>query len=178
MSQDKQVRVIEVVPHNLHWQEEFIKAADELRKIFGAEVVEIHHIGSTAIPGIYAKPVIDILIVVRDISVIDSYNDRMSEAGYIARGENGIAGRRYFLKGLYNRTHHVHIFQAENPEIDKHLNFRDYLIHHPEEGKRYGALKKELAEKFRFDSLSYVDGKDAYIKEVDKKAQEWKKRIC
>jgi GrpB-like predicted nucleotidyltransferase (UPF0157 family) len=99
----------------------------------------------------------------------------MKKLGYIPRGENGIPGRRYFLKGLYDRTHHVHIFQTGNPEIKRHLNFRNYMIAHLEDAAAYSELKRNLADKFRFDIEGYINGKDAFIKEMDRRAEEWAK---
>jgi GrpB-like predicted nucleotidyltransferase (UPF0157 family) len=173
MSEEKQVRVIEVVPYNPKWKDEFSNEAEIIKKIMGNEITEIHHIGSTSIIGIYAKPIIDILIEVKDIGNVDSYNLQMEDLGYIAKGEYGIKGRRFFMKGLYNRTHHVHVFQTGNSEIARHLNFRDYMIAHPDEAKRYGDLKKKLAKKFRYNIDGYCAGKDAYIKDIDEKAERW-----
>jgi GrpB-like predicted nucleotidyltransferase (UPF0157 family) len=176
MSKENQIRVIEVVPHNPNWKKLYLEEVEVINQVLGAEIINIHHVGSTAIPGIYAKPVIDILVEVKEINIIDSYNEAMSKIGFIAKGENGIIGRRYFLKGVTNRTHHIHIFQTGNAEIKRHLNFRDYMIAHPEEAKCYEELKKELANSYRFDSIGYTAGKSTYIQEIDIKAQEWAAR--
>lgn len=177
MDKQKQIRIIEVVPHNSQWEDEYRKEAKIICSIMGNEIVEIHHIGSTSIPNIYAKPVIDILIGVKCIKNVDKYNKEMEKLGYIAKGECGIAGRKFFLKGLYNRTDHIHIFQTGNPEIKRHLNFRDYMIAHPKEAKHYEELKKELAIKFRYDSEGYCNGKNVFIKDIDNKAEKWAKTI-
>lgn len=171
MTEEKQVRVIEVVPYNFKWKEKYLKEAGRIRNIMQNEINKIYHIGSTSIPEIYAKPIIDILIEVKDIDNVDNYNKGLESLGYIAKGEFGIEGRRFFIKGLYNRTHHVHAFQTDNPEIARHLNFRDYMIAYPDEAKRYEDLKQELAIKFRYDIDGYCAGKDTYIKEIDKKAE-------
>lgn len=126
MNKDKKVRVIEVVPHNPNWHKEFSKEAEKISDIYQDEIVHIHHIGSTAIPEIYSKPIIDILIEVKDINNIDKYDKSMERLEYISKGEYGIAGRRFFMKGLYNRTHHVHIFETGSLEVQRHLDFRDY----------------------------------------------------
>lgn len=173
MSEQNQVRIIKVVPYNSDWEKEYVKESVKIQGILGDEMIEIHHIGSTAIPGIYAKPVIDILIEVKDIKNVDIYNGEMNKLGYISKGEFGIEGRRFFLKGLYNRTHHLHIFEIRNPEIRKHLNFRDYMISHPKIAKQYEKLKKDLSIKFRHDNEGYCNGKDEFIKDIDKKAEEW-----
>lgn len=173
MSDEKQIRIIEVVPHNPEWKIKYQKEADKIYNIMKEEIVKIHHIGSTSIEGIYAKPVIDILVEVKDINNVDNYNEEMKSLGYIAKGEYGIKGRRFFLKGLYNRTHHVHIFQKGDFEIERHINFRNYMREHKEEAKQYEELKKELAFKFRYDIDSYCEGKDNFIKEIDEKAKIW-----
>jgi GrpB-like predicted nucleotidyltransferase (UPF0157 family) len=176
VSAQKLVRIIEVVPHNVHWAEDYRYEADKIEQIFGEEMVEIHHIGSTAIPGIYAKPTIDFLAGVKDIRRVDSFNVEMAKLGYQAWGEFSIPGRRYFIKGLIQRTHQVHIFQSGDAQIARHLNFRDYMRAHPAEAKQYEALKIELARRFRYNIDGYSDGKDAFIQEMDRRAAEWAKR--
>lgn len=107
----------------------FKEEAAKLQTIFGNEIVDIHHIGSTSVPGLKAKPIIDIMPVVRDINTVDNYNIYMQEIGYEPKGENGIPKRRYFQKGGENRTHHVHIYQTGSYEIKRHLAFRDYFTY-------------------------------------------------
>jgi len=106
-------RKIFILPYDPLWVESFNVEAKNLRSIFGAEIVEIHHIGSTSIPGMAAKPIVDVLPVVRDIHVIDRFNPIMREKGYLPRGEYGLPGRRYFNKGRINqRSHHIHLYQS------------------------------------------------------------------
>jgi len=176
MSEEKQVRIIEVVPHNSKWKTEYEKESEKIYNIMKDEIVQIYHIGSTAIEGIYAKPIIDILVQVENINNVDNYNEQMKFLGYIPKGEYGIKGRRFFLKGLYHRTHHVHIFEKGDSEVERHINFRDYMIEHKKEAKEYEELKKELAFKFRYNIDSYCEGKDSFIKEIDKKAKLWANR--
>src|SRR5690348_1321198 len=109
MNEKSTIRIMEVVPHNPLWKNQFYSEANRIINIMKDEIVDVHHIGSTSIPGIYAKPIIDILVEVKEINKIDDYNEEMKELGYIARGELGIPGRRYFIKGMHERTHHVHI---------------------------------------------------------------------
>ena len=125
-----------------------MEEAEKLNVIFEHEMIAIYHIGSTSVPGLKAKPIIDIMAVVKDINNVDKYNLEMRKIGYVPKGENGIVQRRYFQKGGDNRTHHVHIFQIGSSEITRHLAFRDYLIAHPDEMKKYGTLKQNLAHKF------------------------------
>jgi GrpB-like predicted nucleotidyltransferase (UPF0157 family) len=168
-------RVVEVVPYDTAWSAMFREEKKMMRRILKDEVLEIHHIGSTAIPGMYSKPTIDILVVVRKIEKVDDFNAPMSEIGYVAKGEFGIPGRRFFYKGSDRRSHHLHIFQEGSPEIDRHLRFRDFMISHPKEAAEYAQLKRGLASRFRSDIDSYCHGKDAFIKEIDAKAEAWVK---
>lgn len=166
-------RGVKVVPYDNEWSELFKQEKEVLHSILSDLLVEIHHIGSTAIPGIYAKPVIDILPVVINISEVDELSDAFEARGYEGRGEFGIMGRRYFVKGKPERTHHIHIFEKGDSHIVRHLAFRDYMITHPAEARAYSDLKKRLAKEFADDRESYIDGKDSFVKEHERKAIEW-----
>jgi GrpB-like predicted nucleotidyltransferase (UPF0157 family) len=164
-------RNIRVVPHDPAWASAFREEEAVLRPVFGGIWVRAHHIGSTSIPGIPAKPIIDILLEVTSIEAVDPLNEKMAELGYRPKGEYGIPGRRYFPKGESDsRTHHLHVFGAGHPRVRDHLEFRDYLIAHPDEADEYGRLKERLAEEFRHDIEGYMAGKDGFIKDVIAKA--------
>lgn len=169
---------IRLAPHNANWQLEYKREAMRLTRLMGANLLAIHHIGSTAIPGIVAKPIIDILLVVHDLDRLDLQGAAIAAEGYLAFGENGIAGRRYFVKRGPDgeRTHHAHAYRQGAPEIDRHLRFRDYLVAHPVEAARYSALKLALAAQFADDRAAYQDGKDALVRELDAAAQAWRAR--
>lgn len=167
------MRKVVVTVYNDQWSSSFKEEAEKLREIFGSGLIEIHHIGSTAVKGLKAKPIIDIMPVVRDINEIDRFNLAMEDIGYVAKGENGIPRRRYFQKGGDNRTHHVHVYELGNLEIERHLAFRDYLRMHPEAVKAYGDLKEELAKRFPFDITSYIKGKERLAIDIEQKAIEW-----
>ena len=165
---------VEVVPYNPLWQQMFDEEAARIRMVLGKELVDIHHIGSTAVPGLAAKPVIDIMPVVKDIRQVDALNPLFGQLGYECMGEFGIPGRRYFRKGGEHRTHQIHIFQEDNrQDIVRHLAVRDYLRAHPEDADRYAALKQELAARFPADIESYCDGKDAFVRQLQEKALAW-----
>ena len=171
------MRKVEVVPYNHQWPQMFEDEASKIKTIMNEIMVEIDHIGSTSIPGMSAKPVIDILVEVNSIEKVDSYNQEMMDLGYDPKGENGIPNRRYFSKGGDNRTHHVHIFQSGNPEIARHLQFRDYLTAHPEDANLYSELKQSLAKQYPADIEQYILGKDKLVKELDEKAKLWGQRM-
>ena len=166
---------IEVVPHNPDWSEEFRVESRRIASALGDTVAAVRHIGSTAIPAIHAKPVIDMLVEVRDLAAVDNQSPAMETLGYQVMGEFGIPGRRYFRKDDQNgvRTHQVHIFQHGSEQVTRHLAFRDYLIAHPEDALEYSDLKRDLAAAHPHDSNAYMDGKDAFIKDIDGRAAEW-----
>lgn len=164
------MRRVEMAPWTEGWTELYRKEEGLLQSIFPNELLEIHHIGSTSVPQIgFAKPIIDILIVVKDINKVDDYNEQMILIGYEPRGEQGIAGRRYFPKGGDHRTHHVHIYEAGDINIERHLNFKEYLMNHPDEAKAYGELKLQLAKQFQNNVHVYQDRKGAFCTEIIKR---------
>jgi len=163
---------VAVVPHDPRWRDAFEVEAKHVAAALGENVVDIHHIGSTAIPGIYAKPVIDLLVEVRDIRAVDTQTPAMESLGYEVMGEYGIPGRRYFRKdnpeGI--RTHQIHTFETGSPEVRRHLAFRDYMIAHSGDAREYSELKRKLAQEYPHSMDGYMDGKDAFIKEIDRRA--------
>jgi GrpB-like predicted nucleotidyltransferase (UPF0157 family) len=166
--EDKNKRIVEIVPYNSVWEQNFKDEATKIKKIFKQIFVDIHHIGSTAIPLVKAKPIIDIMVEVKDINKVDRYNNKMEESGYEVLGEFGIPKRRFFQKGGNNRTHHVHIFEKGSPQIKRHIDFRDYLIAHPTIAREYSLLKEKLAKKYHYDIDKYQEGKESFIKKIDK----------
>lgn len=161
-------RIIEVVVYDQNWPRLFDEEAMKVKQALGNNCIEIHHIGSTSVPGLAAKPVIDMIPVVKDILEVNT--QALEDLGYIARGEFGMPFRRFFHKGEPERSHHLHIWEEGNPEIEKHLMFRDYLIAHPGEAKRYEKLKQELAEQHSHDRFAYTSAKHDLIQDMIKKS--------
>ena len=154
-------RRVTVVPHNPRWAASFEHAADEVKAALGDNLLVIHHIGSTSIPGIYAKPIIDMLDIARYLPGIDDCANRTRRIGYEPRGGFGISGRRYFRRdnSAGVRTEQVHVFAAESPHVLRHLAFRDFLRARPELAHQYSELKQRLALAHPFDIEAYMDGK-------------------
>lgn len=141
-----------VKDYDPNWVSLFEIEAEKIRKILKEELIAVHHIGSTAVSDLKAKPIIDIMPVV------------------------GITGRRYLRKGGANRTHHIHIFQQDNQlDIERHLAVRDYLRGHEEMAIAYGELKGKLAAKFPADIAKYSDGKHDFVQNLEQLAMEWKR---
>ncbi len=169
------VREVVVVPYNVNWPVQYEAEALRIQGVLGAEILSIHHIGSTSIPGMWAKPIIDILLEVRDIAKIDEYEVAMVNLGYQPRGELGIPGRRYFSREepVDVRTHHIHAYQSGNTGIERHLAFRNYMIAHPNEAQEYANLKRELARRYPLDIDAYIEGKENFVGEMESKAISW-----
>jgi GrpB-like predicted nucleotidyltransferase (UPF0157 family) len=166
------IRKVEVVPHDRQWQNLFEDESRQLSIAFGDNAIAIYHIGSTSISTIYAKPIIDILVEVKEIDSVDDRTPQIQALGYEPRGEFGIVGRRFFRKDNKDgiRTHHIHTFEVGSPQIDRHLAFRDYLKSHPEAAQKYNELKQQLAQQYPTDIEAYMDGKADFIAEIDRKA--------
>ncbi len=146
---------ITVVNYNPNWEKNYINEQQLIRQILKNELVECFHIGSTSVPNLKAKPIIDILLVVNNINKLDNYSF-------------------YFRKGGDNRTHQIHAFQYDNiQEIERHLAFRDYLRQNQKISKEYGELKSKLAQIYPTDIDAYCDGKDSFVKKIEKDALKW-----
>ncbi|TVP16086.1 GrpB family protein [Shewanella sp. KCT] len=123
-------RIIEVLDYQDHWPRVFEAEKALLQSVLGDGVITIEHIGSTSVPDLAAKPIIDILAEVERLDVLDALdakNSEIAKLGYRARGEHGIAGRRYFQKGAAQRSHHLHVFQSGSIELTCHHDSEAYM---------------------------------------------------
>jgi GrpB-like predicted nucleotidyltransferase (UPF0157 family) len=173
-------RIIEVVDYDPNWIKAFEDEAAALSHIFSRRLLEIHHVGSTSVPNLPAKPIIDILVVLDDTSDIDLFNPSMEALGYRARGEcleaeiPGIPGRFYFSKDTNGvRSHHAHVCAKGHREIFDKLAFREYLRVHGDVAASYGNLKQRAAVDHRFDNIGYMNAKDNFVKSVLLDARRW-----
>lgn len=165
---------VQVHPPDPQWPQAYAAESAQVARALGDTIVHIHHIGSTAIPQIYAKPVIDMLAEVSDIDRVDACNAALAALGYTALGEYGLPGRRYFRKdnGAGVRTHHLHTFQLGSPEVIRHLAFRDFMRANPDCAQQYSDLKRALATQYPHDIDGYMDGKDEFVKAMERRAME------
>ncbi|WP_218813567.1 GrpB family protein [Rickettsiella endosymbiont of Dermanyssus gallinae] len=166
---NEKIRFVELTEYNPEWPRIFSDAAKDIKSILKENCVQIHHIGSTAIPNIYAKPIIDMLPVVKDISLVDSLNHEFENLGYVCMGEYGNPGRRFYWKSKTKRTHNIHLFEQGASEIRRHLLFRDFMIAHKDYAQAYSLLKQSLADVFSEDIENYVNGKSSFIQMIDYK---------
>lgn len=168
--------IVEVVPYRAEWPEAFAQEKEAILSLGLSTLVRVHHIGSTAVEGLSAKPIIDLMLEVQAVSELDLHDPAFKSLGYEVMGEFGIQGRRYFRKGGEMRTHHVHAFEVGSPHVARHLAFRDYLRNHPAVREEYGELKLMLAQRHAQDIEDYFDGKDGFVKKHEALALAWAER--
>ncbi len=157
--------VVELHPYTPEWARLFEEEKALLQAAVGEQMLDIQHIGSTSIPGLVAKPIIDIGIAVKSFEEARVCIHPIEQLGYWYRGEYGIPRRHYFEKGS-PRTHHIHAFGIRSRRWKDHLLFRDYLIDHPELAGEYAVLKEELALRHPADRDAYVESKGPFIERV------------
>jgi GrpB-like predicted nucleotidyltransferase (UPF0157 family) len=149
------------------WPQIFQDEAAKIKEALGDNCIAIHHIGSTSVSELSAKPIIDILPVVFSLKDVEASNANMKKLGYEVKGEYGFMLRRFFVK---ENTFHVHVFEQGDPEIERHLKFRNWMISHPEDRMAYASLKEDLAKKYSDDRAAYCFGKDKFVANIDEKA--------
>ncbi len=159
-------KTVVVVPPDPSWVERFEAVAAWLRGLLGDELLAVHHVGSTSVPGLWAKPKVDIMPVVRSHARLEEHRATVEAAGYLWRGEYGIPGRRYFRTEQVN----IHVYEPGHHEIARHLCFRDHLRAHAEAREAYQALKRELAQRFVDEPTRYQDGKSELIERLLREA--------
>ncbi|SIO38232.1 GrpB family protein [Salinivibrio sp. ES.052] len=168
-------RIIEVIDYQPQWLDEFAREKELISSVLAtANICSIHHIGSTSVKGLCAKPIIDMLLEVKSLDKLDDESEKMASLGYLVKGEFGIKDRRYFQKGGIQRTHQVHAFLVDSPEVKRHLAFRDYLRAFPDVAFKYGEIKRAGAAICNNDIDVYIDYKNSFIKEYEAKAVGWK----
>jgi GrpB-like predicted nucleotidyltransferase (UPF0157 family) len=171
---DEKKREVVLESYQAGWVDQFSEEVRALYPVFWMCWRKVYHIGSTSIPGVVAKPIIDIMPIVHDIQKSDSFNEIMQDMGYVPMGEYGIEGRRYYFKGDLVHTFHIHAFQSDSPHVERHLLFRDYMRTHEKERQAYSDLKLELVKQYRFDPAGYSDAKNDFIQRIDRQALQWK----
>lgn len=164
---------VELKPHDPQWAAAAEYEAGRLRSALGDELVAVHHIGSTSIPGLLAKPILDLVPVVRSIEALDGAQARLERLGYDWWGEYGLPERRYCSlvdKASGKRLVQLHCYEEGSPGVTRHLAFRDYLRAHPELVAEYEALKRRCADAHPDSSHAYGACKGDWVKRVETEA--------
>ena len=153
-------RDVELVPHNPEWSRLANKEAARILNGLTLPIIGIYHIGSTSVPGIKAKPILDFVLEVENLDDVMNSCSEFEALGYLAKGEFGIPGRQFFTRDTNgDRTHHLHVFQKGHPDIERHTVFRDYLRANPQAAREYERLKEKLAKRFPKQSGNYTAAK-------------------
>jgi GrpB-like predicted nucleotidyltransferase (UPF0157 family) len=158
---------IVVVDYNPEWPAMFEKERRLIAAALAGRFYRIEHFGSTSIPGIAAKPVIDILVLVENLESPEIYSEFLSKLDYIFQPFPGEDKDHIFLRKGSPRTHHLHIVKLGGREHMRHIGFRDYLRTHPEVAREYEALKKALARKYANNREAYTNSKTSFVREIE-----------
>ena len=144
-------------------------------QILGSVLVDVHHVGSTSVPGLAAKPVIDLIPAVTDLASLDALRASVEKAGYEWHGEFGLSGRRYCTRSSQGGTRlaQLHFFEVGSSHITRHLAFRDYLRSHPQVAQGYEREKSRARDLFPHDSHAYTDEKSAWVSQAELRALDW-----
>lgn len=166
---------IRLVTARRGWPRRAAAEATRLRRHLGSALRRIDHIGSTAVAGLAAKPVIDLLLVVDNLAAFDRRGPcRLARLGYRGHGEHGIRGRRFFQKGGPIRpSYHLHVYGGRHHEIRRHLVFRDDLAHHPMAARAYVQHKQRAAACHGQSRLAYAAAKQRFIADHERRALRW-----
>jgi GrpB-like predicted nucleotidyltransferase (UPF0157 family) len=172
-------RPYRVEEYDTEWKALFQEQAAKIKAVLGDNVLAIDHVGSTSIPGMVAKPNIDIMVTVPDITKITAYREKMENIGFIAHGDYSNISEEYFTEDLPSgeRVTSVHVFQVGNPEIKRHLDFRNYLRANDVARESYIKLKRELYANHANHYRAYDNGKHALIERLNQEAHEWANTI-
>ena len=165
---------ITIVDYDPEWPREFDREAHAIRRALGDLAVVVEHVGSTAVPGLPAKPIVDIQVAVNTIEPREAYVRPLEHLGYLFAPDPDSPDYHFFGKpAMRPRRFHVHVAEAGSFHEERHLAVRDYLRADPAAAERYSALKRELLTRYRRDRLAYMEGKEQFMDELERRALEW-----
>lgn len=165
--------IVRVVPYDPMWKQEFLKIKAMIMDCIGDLINSVDHIGSTAIEGLAAKPVIDIDVVIDSYEVFPTVKERLSKIGFEHEGNLGVEGREAFKRTFIDdfMPYHMYVCPKDGKGHLEHITFLKYLRNHPDAMYAYGKLKLELAEQYKTDINSYVKGKADFVENILQKAK-------
>jgi GrpB-like predicted nucleotidyltransferase (UPF0157 family) len=166
ISPEQRAEPVVVVAYDPAWPASFERVRAVVAAALGDLAVGIEHVGSTAVPGLEAKPIVDVDVVIRRTGDLDDVVRRLAEIGYTHLGDLGIVGREAFRATKELPRHHLYVCASGAPPLQAHLILRDALRDDPALAAQYGRLKRELAERYRDDRDAYAEGKSAFITAV------------
>ncbi|WP_275293055.1 GrpB family protein [Amycolatopsis sp. La24] len=161
---------VEIVDYDPRWPQVFASLSDRITAEVGGLAQRVEHVGSTAVPGLAAKPIIDLAVVIATRDDLPAVVASFQAIGYRHRGDLGISGREAFAWPPDSPPHHLYVCAADNENLARVLAFRDFLRTHPSTAQAYATLKRSLAHRFRTDRAAYTSAKTAFIDDVVAKA--------
>ena len=162
---------IEVVNYDPAWADVFTEIAERVQSAFAdGPLARVEHVGSTAVVGLPAKPIIDMDVIIPTRADLPDTIARLATLGYSHQGDAGIPGREAFQRPPETPRHNLYVCAEDSLELHRHLAFRDYLRAYPDAAQQYGELKRKLAAHHVFDIDAYVDGKTEFVQNVLTKA--------
>jgi GrpB-like predicted nucleotidyltransferase (UPF0157 family) len=164
---------VQIEEHNPEWFKQYESEKKRLCELLGEVILGIEHIGSTSIPGMWAKPIVDILIGVDSLPLEEFYINKLIEIGYEYLGEAGVSGRLYFRKRAPHK-YNVHVTKIGSDIWNNNIVLRDYLCDNRDEALKYSAIKLKIISEGTNSLLEYSKKKSEYINEIIKKANEKK----
>jgi GrpB-like predicted nucleotidyltransferase (UPF0157 family) len=169
-------RQVEIVDYDPVWPLIFAELRQVIAPVLGDLALSIEHVGSTAVPDLAAKPIVDLDIVIPSREQLPEVILRLAKLGYEHEGDVGILGREAFARpssdvprdgtGREWRRHHLYVCARDNAELARHLIFRDYLRAHPEQARAYAALKRQLARRYPYDVDAYCEAKTEFVEGI------------
>jgi len=159
-----------VLDYDRNWPGLFQSVRKRIADALGDTAAAIEHVGSTAVPDLAAKPIIDIDVLLASETMLSAAIERLAGSGYIHRGNLGVPGREAFLAPINDPPHHLYVCPPSSAEFRRHVAFRDYLRAHPKDAKIYGDLKIALAKRFREDRSAYMTAKGEFVAELTSRA--------
>jgi len=157
---------VEIADYDPGWPAAFAELRNQIAAALGPLARRIEHVGSTAVPGLPAKPVIDLDVVIAARADLPEVIIRLAALGYRHEGDLGITGREAFASPAAAPARHLYVCTADSPELARHLAFRDYLRTHPPQARAYAELKRSLAAQFRYDRDAYSRSKAAFVEQA------------
>jgi GrpB-like predicted nucleotidyltransferase (UPF0157 family) len=165
-----QTKKVTVLPYDRTWKFAFEEIRNELEDAIGDLIIGIEHVGSTAVEGLSAKPIIDIDIIIKDYSALDAVINKLNDIGYIHEGNLGIKDREAFRYSdkPHLHQHHLYVCPQHSEELHRHITFRDFLRSNPAAARKYGTVKEKAAQAFPNDIKKYIEQKTPCINELYK----------
>jgi GrpB-like predicted nucleotidyltransferase (UPF0157 family) len=160
------VNSVIIQDYDPHWPQLFETLRSRIEAVIQGMAAAIEHVGSTAVPGLAAKPIIDLDVLLISATDLPLVIAKLASVGYEHRGDLGVAGREAFRTPPNDLPHHLYVCPSSSPEYRRHVSFRDYLRTHSADANSYASLKRELVRKFGDDRQAYTQAKSRFVAEI------------